>query len=138
MHNGIKILIFMECLVVENPKLIFDHKDHCYIWRGKEDTCQSENILRTVKYSGGSIMLWGFLLQVCLVHFTKQHHERWKYRKWGRSSSFGSSKRTMILSIITQCFGVTIKKPGSLSHRKLVSFWAKWSTKLMQLHQFSL
>lgn len=37
---------------------LFGHNDHHYIWRKKGDPCKSENIIPTVKYDNGSIMLW--------------------------------------------------------------------------------
>ena len=36
----------------------FGHNDHCYIWREKGEACKPENTIPTVKYRGGSIMLW--------------------------------------------------------------------------------
>ena len=37
----------------------------------KRKACKSESTIPTVKYGGGSIMLWGVLLQEGLVHFKK-------------------------------------------------------------------
>ena len=50
---------------------LFCHNDHRYVWRKKGDACKLKNPILTVKYGGGSIMLWGAFLQEGLVHFTK-------------------------------------------------------------------
>jgi hypothetical protein len=38
---------------------LFDHNDHCYVWRKKREACKPKNTIPTVKHVGGSIMLWG-------------------------------------------------------------------------------
>ena len=50
---------------------LFGHNDHRYVWRKNGEACKLKNIIPTVKDRGGSIMLWGCLLQEGLVHFTK-------------------------------------------------------------------
>lgn len=34
--------------------------DHCYGRRNKREACGHQSTIPTVKYDGGSIMLWGF------------------------------------------------------------------------------
>ena len=46
-------------------------KDHRYVWRKKGEACKPKNNIPTENHGGGSIMLWGALLQEGLVHFTK-------------------------------------------------------------------
>ena len=50
---------------------LFGRNDHRYVWREKGEVCKPKNTIPTVKHRGGSIMLWGALLQEGLVHFTK-------------------------------------------------------------------
>ena len=38
---------------------LFGHNGHRYVWRKKGEACKPENTIQTVKYRGGSIMLWG-------------------------------------------------------------------------------
>ncbi len=40
---------------------LFDHNQRRFAWRKKNTAFQEKNLLPTVKFGGGSIMLWGFV-----------------------------------------------------------------------------
>ena len=65
-----KDLHFWTCVLWSDETTIdlFGHTDHCYIWEKKGEAFKPENSIPTVKYGGGSIMLWGCLVE--LAHFT--------------------------------------------------------------------
>ena len=60
LHMGTKIVLFGEISSgLIKQKYLFDHNDHCYVWRKKGEACKPKNTISTVKHRGGSIMSWG-------------------------------------------------------------------------------
>lgn len=59
-YTGKKNNFWRHVLWSDGTKIeLFGHNDQCYIWRTKGKAYKPRNTIPTVKYGGGSIMLWG-------------------------------------------------------------------------------
>jgi hypothetical protein len=60
MHVGDSPNIWKKVLWSDETKIEhFDHQGKCYVWCKPNTSHHPENVVPTVKYGGGSIMLWG-------------------------------------------------------------------------------
>ena len=60
MHEGDSLNIWKKVLWSDETKIeLFGHQGKSYVWRKPNHSHHPENIIPTVKHSGGSIMLWG-------------------------------------------------------------------------------
>ena len=59
----------------ETKMELFGHGDHGYLWRYKGETFKPENTISTVKYGGGSIMLWGCFAEGWCTSQHRWHRE---------------------------------------------------------------
>ncbi|KAI4894645.1 hypothetical protein NFI96_001030 [Prochilodus magdalenae] len=61
-HLDKQALFWNNVLWTDETKIeLFGHNKGCYAWRKKNTALQEKHLLPTVKFGGGSIMLWGCL-----------------------------------------------------------------------------
>lgn len=71
MQTGTNTLFFWKHVLWSDKTEIelFGHNEHRYIWRKKGEACKPAK--PNYEVQGGSIILWGALLQEGLMNFTK-------------------------------------------------------------------